>query len=154
MYSQALAISRRIGSRFAEAMDLICLGEAHRDLGLWDQAAGYCRQAGEVADAIDSMQAQSEARLSLARIQLLAGDVPAIWETIAAARDHDYPPGRAHLSLLSGIAYLKQNKPVVAAREFRDAIAHADNLLKQTSRTYKALAIKALALCGLVLTAE
>jgi tetratricopeptide (TPR) repeat protein len=154
LYEQSLAIARETGYRYSEAIDLANLGDAHGDLGLWDQGAQYCRQAIEVADAIGSAQAQSAARRSLARIQLLAGDLPAAMQAVAAARDHDYPADSAGVSLLSGIAQLRQNQPVAAAQEFHAAITHADEQLQQTSGDYQALDTKALALCGLALTTD
>jgi tetratricopeptide (TPR) repeat protein len=154
LYEQSLAIAREIGYRYGEALSLNNLGDAHRDLGLWDQGAEDCRQAIEVADAIGSAQAQSEARTSLARIQLLAGDLPAALQGITAARDHDYPPDRDELSLLSAIVQLRQDQPAAAAQEFHTAITHADEQLQQTSGDYGALDTKALALCGLALTTD
>ena len=90
----------------------------------------------------------------LAQIQLLAGDLPAARQAISAARDHDYPSEGARLSLLSGITQLRQDRPMAAAQEFRDAITQADELLEQTSGAYDALDTKALALCGLALTTD
>jgi tetratricopeptide (TPR) repeat protein len=154
LFEQALAIAREISYRYAEAMCPARLGEAHGTLGLWDPGAQHCRQAIEVADAIGSGQAQSGARHSLARIQLLTGDFSATVQTVTAARDHDYPPARAGLSLLSAIAQLRQCQPAAAAQEFRTAITHADEQLRQTSGDYQALDTRALALCGLALTTD
>jgi tetratricopeptide (TPR) repeat protein len=154
VYEQALTIDHETGYRYSEAMDLVGLGEAHGDLGLWDQGVEYCRHAVEVADAIGGAQAQSAAYCSLAQIQLLADDLPAARRAINAARDHDYPFDRAKLSLLSGMAQLRQDQPAAATQEFHDAITQADELLQQTSGAYAALDTKALALCGLALTTE
>jgi tetratricopeptide (TPR) repeat protein len=154
LLEQALAIARETGHRHGEALILAFLGDAHRDLGSWDQGAQYCRQAIEVADAIGSAQAQSEPRRRLARIQLLAGNLPAALQAITAARDHDYPTDRAELSLLSGIAQLRQDQPAAATQEFHTAITHADEQLQQTSGAYRVLDTKALALCGLALTTD
>ena len=71
---------------------------------------------------------QNEARLTLARIQLLAGDLQAAEQTAQAARDHPYPLFRAQVSLLLGITRLRQGQPAAAAQEFRDAAAQADEL--------------------------
>ena len=154
LLEQSLAIACRTGYRYAEALDLCALGEAYGDLGLWDRGVGYCRQAVEVADSIGSAQARSGACRHLARIQLLAGDLSAARQAVSATRDHDYPFDRAALSLLSGIAQLRQDQPAGAAREFRDALTQANELLEQTSGAYNALDTKALALCGLALTIE
>jgi tetratricopeptide (TPR) repeat protein len=154
LLEQALAIAREIGYRYGEALALAFLGAAHGDLGLWDQGAQYCRQAIEVGDAIGNAQTQSGARRSLARIQLLAGDLPATLQTVTAARDHDYPFYRAGLSLLSGIAQLRQDQPAAAAQEFHAAITQADEQLRHTNGNYGALDTKALALCGLALTTD
>ena len=149
---QALTIEREIGNRYGEAMTLAGLAEAHRDLGAWGQAVAFSREAIEVADTISDAQAQSQARRTLAEIQLFAGDPRAAQQAALAARDHDYPPHRAWLSLLLGIAQLRQDHAAAAAAEFRDAITQADALLQQASGAYEALDIKALALCGLALT--
>ena len=151
-YEQALAIKRQIGHRYGEAMCLIGLADVYRNLGVWGRAAEYNRQAIDVADAISNAQAQSEARRGLAKTHLLAGELPAAQQAAIAARSHDYPPGRAELSLLLGITQLRQDHPAEAVREFGDAITQADELLQQTSGAYAALDTKALALCGLALT--
>ena len=154
MYEQALAIDQETGYRYGEALDLSNMGDAYGDLGLWEQGAQYCRQAIEIADAIGSAQAQSGTCYGLARIQLLAGNLPATLQAVTAAREHDYPANRAEVSLLSGIAQLRQDQPAPAAQEFHTAITQADEQLQQTSKAYQALDIKALALCGLALTTD
>jgi tetratricopeptide (TPR) repeat protein len=151
-YQQALASARSLSYRYLEAMCLVGLGEAHGDLRLWDQAAQYCSQAVEGADATGIAQLQSGARRMLAQIQLLAGDLAAARQALSAARDHDYPLDRAALSLLSGVVMLRQDQPTAAAREFSGAVTQADQRLEQTSGAYRALNTKALALCGLALT--
>jgi tetratricopeptide (TPR) repeat protein len=154
LYEQGLALSREGGDRYVEGMGLTRLGEVHGDLGLWDQGTGYCRQAIEVADATGSVQAQSTARYVLARIELLAGALTAARLAITAAYNHDYPENRAGLSLLSGIVQLRQDQPAPAGREFHTAITQADEQLEQSNGDYRALDIKALALCGLALTTD
>jgi tetratricopeptide (TPR) repeat protein len=154
LYEQALAIDRETGYRYSEASDLAGLGEAHGDRGWWDQGARYCRQAIEVADEIGSVQVQSEARIFLARIQLLAGDLAAARQAITGARDHDHPLHRAELSLLSGIIQFRQDEPAAAAREFQEAITQADQQRELSGGGYQVLDIKALALCGLALTTD
>ena len=151
---QALALDRRTGHRYGEALDLVRLGILQRDLGRWEQAAEYCRQAIEVADAIGSAQAQNAAHRVLAGIHLLARDLPAARQAIGAAAEHDYPPARADLSILSGAILLRLDQQAAAARAFRDAITQADELLRQTSGSFGVMNTKALALCGLALTAD
>jgi len=154
LYEQALAIAHQIGYRLAEAAYLANMAQAHGDLGSWDQAARYSREAIDIADAIGSAQAQSEARRILALIQLLTGDLTAARQAISAARDHDYPPDRAPLSLLSAIIWLRQDRPTAAAEEFQASMIQAGQQLEQASGDYDALDTKALALCGLALTTE
>jgi tetratricopeptide (TPR) repeat protein len=154
LFEQALAIARQIGYRLAEAAYLNGLAETYGDLGSWDQGAKYSRPAIDIADAIGSAQVQSDARRILARIQLLTGDLAAARQAISAARDHDYPPYRARLSLLSGIIWLRQDQPAAAAGEFQASITQAGQQLEQASGDYAALDTKALALCGLALTTE
>ena len=154
LHKQALAISRETGDRNAESNILDNLANAHSDLGAWGQASEFSQQAIAIADATGSRQVQKEARLSLARIQLLAGDLHAAQLTAQAARDYPYPLFRAQVSLLLGIAQLRQGQPAAAAREFRDAAAGAVELLKLASAAYEAQDTRALALCGLTLTGE
>ena len=154
MLEQSLAIARQIGDRYGEALTLADLGNAHGDLEAWSQAVDYSRQAIDVADAISSVQAQSEAYYVLAKIQLLAGELPAAQQAAIAARDHDYPPDRAALSLLLGIVQLRQNQPAEAVREFSEAVSQADELLRYANGAYAALDTKALALSGLALTTD
>jgi tetratricopeptide (TPR) repeat protein len=154
LYKQALAIARQIGYRYSETAYLSGLAQVHGDLGSWDQGARYSQEAIDIADAIGSAQSQSGARGILALIQLLAGDLAAARQTISAARDHDYPTDRAALSLLSGIIWLRQDRPTAAAEEFQASITQAGQQLEHSSGDYDALDTKALALCGLALTTE
>lgn len=153
-YEQALKIARQIGYRYGEAFTLAGLADARRGLGAWDEAIEYSQQAIDVADAIGHVQAQSAARLGLARTQLLAGFWPAAQQAVLAGRRYDYPAYKAELSLLLGIAQLRQDQPATAAHEFRDSIGHADELLRLTSDACRALENRGLALCGLAVTAE
>jgi tetratricopeptide (TPR) repeat protein len=154
LYEQALSTDRKLGHRYGEAIALANLGYAHGDLGRWEQAVRFCRQAVDVADAIGSAHAQSLARRNLARVQLLAGDVPAASHAVDAARSYDYPRHRAKLSLLSGTSQLMQDQRAAAAREFQAAITQADEELQHANHSYKILDAKALALCGLALTID
>ena len=152
LQEQALRISREIGSRSSESNILDNLANAYGDLRAWGQAAEYSRQAIEIGDEISAAQVQNEARLSLARIQLLAGDLQAAQQTALAAREHPYLLFRAQASLLLAIAQLRQGQPAAAAQEFRAATAQSDELLQQASEAYAELDTRALALCGLALT--
>ena len=152
LYEQALAIQRQIGYRHGEALGLVGLAAVYENLEVWGRAAEYRQQAIDVADAISSAQAQSGARQHLASTCLFAGDLPAAQQAAIAARGRDYPPDRAGLSLLLGIAQLRQDHPAEAAREFAGALTQADELLQEASGTYAALDTRALALCGLALT--
>ena len=154
LYEQALTVCREMGYRAMESNILDNLASAYGDLGSWSQAAEYSRQAIEIADAISDTQVQNEARLTLARIHLLAGDPHAAQQAALAARDLPYPLLRAQVSLLLGIAQLRQDQPAAAAREFGDAAAQADTLLQQADGNYEAQDTRALALCGLALTAQ
>jgi len=154
LFERALAIASQIGYRLAEGAYLAGLAETYADLGSCDQGAKYSRQAIDIADAIGSAQLQSDARRMLALIQLLTGDLAAARQAISAARDHDYPADRARLSLLSGIIWLRQDRPAAAAEEFQACITQAGQQLEQASDDYEALDTKALALCGLALTTE
>jgi tetratricopeptide (TPR) repeat protein len=154
LYEQALAIARQIGFCYGEAMCLVGLANAYRTRGAWGRAVEYSRQAIDVADAISNAQAQSNSNCSLARIRLLAGDLPAAQQAASAARGHDYPPDRAEISFLLGITQLRQDHLAEAAREFGDAVTQADELLQQTSSDFGALDARALALCGLALTTD
>ena len=153
-YEQALAVARQISYRYGEAMALVKLADGYRNLGAWGRATEYSRQAIDVADAMSNAQAQSYARRDLARICLLAGDLPAAQQAAIAARGRDYPPDRAEISLLLGIARLRQDHAAEAAREFGDAVTQADEMLQQASGAYEALDTRALALCGLALSTD
>jgi hypothetical protein len=120
---------------------------------MWGQAIEHARQAADLAAAISNAHAQSRIGCGLARIQLLTGDPAAALQTASSARGPDYLPGRAELSLMLGVARLRLGQPAAASPEFRDAISQADELLRLTSDAYAALDIRALALCGLALTA-
>lgn len=154
-YEQALVASHEAGFRSMECISLADLADAYGDMGAWDSALQYSRQASELADAISNMHAQSYARLTLARIQLLAGDCHAAREAAFAASEHPYSLPRAHqVSLLLGITQLKQDQAAAAAADFRNAINQADQLLRHSSEVYAAHDTRALALCGLALTTD
>src|SRR4030081_3637968 len=104
-----MAIDREVGNRYGEAMSLVCLADAYRDLGMWHDAYNYGRQAIELADTISNAQAQSDARISLALTHLLAGDTPAAEQTAAAAREHAYRLNKSLSSLLVGLAQFGQD---------------------------------------------
>ncbi len=152
LHEQALSISREIGSRSTESNVLDNLANACGDLEAWNQAVQYSQQAVEIGDEISVAQVQGVARLSLARIQLLTGDLQAAQQAALAARDHPYPHARAQVSLIVGITQLRQHQAAAAALEFRDAAAQADELLQQDGDAYAQLDMRALALCGLALT--
>jgi tetratricopeptide (TPR) repeat protein len=154
LYQQALAIARDIGYREGEALDLVNLRDAHGVVGEWEQAGTYARQAIEVADVIGFAQAQSEARVCLARICLLADDLPAAQHAARDAGNHAAPRDKAMASLLLGIAQLRQGTPAPATHAFAEATAHADEVLRHSSHNYAALDTKALARCGLALTQD
>ena len=145
----------RSATATAKPWHLANLGEAHGDLGSWDQGAGYCRQAIEIADAIGSAQVQSWARRILARIQLLAGDLAAARQAISAARDHDYPPDRADV-VAAVRDRLAQAGPAGGGRRGVPATPspRPGSSWSRPAATTQALDTKALALCGLALTTE
>lgn len=154
LHQQALTLSRETGDRYTASNALDNLANAYGDLAAWGQASEFSRQAIAIADALGSAQVQNEARLTLARIHLLAGDPQAAHQVARAARDHPYPLYRAQLSLLLGITQLRQGQPSVAAQEFRDAAAEAGELLQRASGAYAAQDTRALASCGLTVTGE
>jgi hypothetical protein len=85
---------------------------------------------------------------------LLVGDLQAAQQTTQAARDHHFPLSRAQVSLLLGIISLRQGQSGAAAREFSDAAARADELLKRAGGAFAGQDTRGLALCGLTLTGE
>lgn len=95
---------------------------------------------------------QCEARLSRAQAHLLAGDPNACQATAEEAAAHDYPPQRAQVHLLLGMAQLRQGAKSEVRQSFTTAVEHADEQLQYALENYYALDRKALALCGLALT--
>ena len=154
LHEQALAISREIGYRHQEALSLASLGAAYGDFGEWDKAIWYCRQGTAVADAIGDVEAQSESYLSLAQVHLLAGDMPAAQQAALAVREHDYMLNNSRYSLVTGIAWLRQDQLAKAAEAFHDALSQADELLQRAGDNFAAQDDRALALCGLALTTD
>ena len=151
-YQQALAIYRETGNRGGEANVLDSLGGAYADQGELQASAEYCQRAVTVSDKTDNVQVRSEARLTLAKTQLLAGDLAGCRKTIEAARGYDYPPVLGEISLIQGIVFLRHGSRADATPRFAEAVSAADAVLQQTESDYRALNIRALALCGLVLT--
>ena len=149
LHEQGLTIDREIGNRQGESVDLTNLGDCHSDLGAWQQATRYCEQAIQVADEADFAQVRSAGRLSLASVQLHAGELDAALQTVQGAPS-DYPSTAADLALIAGIALARQDKRSAARRAFTEAVGFADALLDQTNDNHHALDTKALALCGLL----
>jgi tetratricopeptide (TPR) repeat protein len=151
-YQQALAILRKTGNRGGEATVLNNLGSAHADQGTLQISAEYCRQAVTISDETGDVQVRCEARLTLAKTQLWAGDLADCRTTIEAARGYDYPPASAEISLIQGIVLLRQGSRADAVARLAEAVSAANAVLQRTERTPRALNIRALALSGLVLT--
>ena len=154
MHKQAVAMNRELVNRYQAAFGLTCLANAEADLGELAEAAGHGVQAMEMADEIANREVQSNARLALARIRLLDGDLRAAEETVLAAREHPYLPSSAKASLLSGITRLRIGEPTAAAQDFRDAADAADELRQKTPSAYEQQDTHALALCGLAVTTD
>jgi tetratricopeptide (TPR) repeat protein len=154
LYHQVVSIAREWGYRYEESGGLVGLAESHADLGAWTEAAGYCQQAIKVADAISTSQLQNEARLSLALVGLLSGELATALQAAVAAEDYSFPLSAARVSVLVGIAQLRAGQPAAAARNFSDAVTHAGELLHRAGNAYAQHDIRGLALCGLALTGE
>jgi len=150
LHERALAIDREIGYRQGEALDLLNLGDCHADLEDWEHAARYGEQAIRIADETGLAQGRNEGRVSLAKVQLLTGELDTAVTTALAAGD-EYPSTAAQLALIAGIARARQRDSAAAARAFADAVTFATTQLEQTTENYGALDTRALALCGLAL---
>lgn len=75
----------------------------------------------------------------------------------AVAKDaatYEYAPRQAQIHVLLGIAELRQGANSAARQSFTTAVEHADAQLQRTPQNYAALERKALARCGLALTAD
>ena len=151
-YQQALAIYCEIGDRGCEAGILDSLGGAYADQGALQTSAQYCQRAVTVSDETGDVRVRCEARLTLAKTQLWAGDLADCCKIIEAASGYDYPPASAEISLIQGIVFLQQGSRSDAVPRFAQAVSAADAVLQQTESDYRALNVRALALCGLALT--
>jgi tetratricopeptide (TPR) repeat protein len=153
-YRQVVTIARESGYRYEESGGLVGLAESHATLGAWVEAAGYCHEAIEVADAISNSQLQNEARLTLARVGLLSGDLATALQAASAAGDYSLPLTAARASVLLGIAQLRVGQTAAAPRSFHAAVSQADRQLQRAASAYAQQDIRGLALCGLALTGE
>jgi len=154
LFEQALATSHEIGYRFAEAISLASLGMASGELEERVKAIRFCQQAIEVADMIGDVEAQSRSYLSLAQVQLLAGDMPAALRAALVVGEHNYILDTSRASLVAGIALLRQDQLAEAASAFRDVVRQADELLRRAGGNFAALDDRAVALCGLARIAD
>jgi tetratricopeptide (TPR) repeat protein len=154
LYRQALTIARESGHRYMECGTLVGLADAHGDVREWGRAGDYCQQAMEIADAISNSQTQHRARLCMARVELLTGDPVAAMQAALAAGHYSFPRSAAMASILLGIARLRAGHPAAAARDFTETISQADAQLRLGASAYAQHDMRALALCGLVLTGE
>jgi tetratricopeptide (TPR) repeat protein len=150
-YQQALLGYREMSDRGGEANVLDSLGGAYADQGELQTSAEYCQQAVTISDETGEVYLRSEARLTLAKTQLWAGDLTGCRDTIEAANRYDYLPASAEISLVQGIVFLRQGARGDAVPRFAKAIDAADTVLQRTENDYRALTVRALALCGLAL---
>ena len=151
-HQQALAIYRETGDRDGEANVLDSLGGAYADQGALQTSAECCQRAVTISDETGDLIVSSEARLTLAKAQLWAGDLAGSLETAEAASRYDYPPASAEINLIQGIVFLRQGSTADAGPRFAKAASAADAALQQTESDYRAMNVQALAHCGLTLT--
>jgi len=118
----------------------------------WARAVTLYREAIGIGDQTGNAQLRSGFRTRLARCQLLSGDPDGCLDTTTTASTVDYPSDRAVLTLLVGIARLRQGHPDQATTAFTQAITHADTRLMDAPNDYATLDARALALCGLTAT--
>ena len=135
------------------SLNLRYLADALLDQAKLNEAISLYREALRIADEIQNRQAQSEASYGLALAQLVAGDLAAAAQTIAVARQHDYPPNNANVLALQGVIQLRLGQPAAAQAAFAAAVAQANGLLAQTPQNYAALQTLGLAEAGLALCA-
>jgi tetratricopeptide (TPR) repeat protein len=154
LYERALTIAREIGDRDAEAKALAQLGDCHADSGAWPRAAGYCEEAIGIADEVGGADTRAAARVSLARIQLHAGEIDAARETLQALPRTSDPSSAPDLALTLGILLARQDVADAADEAFADAARSSAELLDQARDNYHALDIQALALCGIAIAGE
>jgi tetratricopeptide (TPR) repeat protein len=152
-YQQALTIARETGYRQGEALDLTFLGDIAVDQQRWVEATDFYHGAIQIGQEIGHAQAQAEAATGLARCLLFTGDFDGCLTAATDALDIGYPPTQAMSALLAGLSRLRAARKVEATQWFTTALAHADRQLEQTPRDYTALDVRALALCGLAITA-
>ncbi len=153
-YQQALAIYSEIDDRYGESLDYVNLGDLKLDQSSASEAISLYEQALQIADEIQNRQAQSESTYGLALAQLVAGNLTAAAQTIAVARQHDYPTNNANVLALQGVIHLRLGQPGVAQAAFGDAVAQANGLLAQTPQNYEALQTLGLAQAGVALCTD
>ena len=150
-YEKALVIYRGIGYRYGEALDLCYLGSIWLDLNNFSKAIEYQHQAIQIADEIENVQAQNEARDELAQAYLFSDNLDLAREIIEEALKYNYPINNFNVFALQGIIALRQRQVTAAKAAFEKTIHAADALLQHTEQNFDALDTKGLALCGLAL---
>jgi ATP/maltotriose-dependent transcriptional regulator MalT len=127
-----LHLAERVGTPFglgvaqhSQAMIAEFTGQVERSAVHYESALLYFRQASDVGFVIDSM-------CEVGGKLLLAGEVeravPILDESVAAARQAQSEPVLGYALVKRGFAGLAQNKPVLAARDFSEALLLAQRL--------------------------
>jgi tetratricopeptide (TPR) repeat protein len=154
LHTQALAIDREIGNRYAETevLDLMALTQTRAEE--LQGAGDLFEKATELGEAPGFSQIAVESRAGIALVKLRLGNPTAALSLINQARESRYPRPFSRLWLLEGMAYLALKQPDQARLAFREAEGETGALLTLASEHVDALSARVLACCGLVVTGE
>ncbi|MGB5912906.1 MAG: tetratricopeptide repeat protein, partial [Promethearchaeia archaeon] len=148
---QALNLARQIGDRLIESAALCFKGIAYNNLGEFNKAEQLLTSAIRIADDINWVTLQNEARGELALNHLYTGNLIKALVIIKDAYQYDLPTCNHRIRMLFGVIKLREGDLSTAQQAFTEAIKSSDLLLAYSAKNYKALDIKGLALLGLVL---
>jgi len=153
-HEEALGIARDIGDRYQEANELGFLADTLRCQRDWLEVTRYYEEAIAVADATRNVESQAEPRCGLAETRLLSGDPEGALIVVRQLTALDYPPRRAFVHLVEGLAHHGMGNSDLARPALTAAICAADARLAPGSLELAALEVKGIAQSALALLGE
>jgi tetratricopeptide (TPR) repeat protein len=147
----AREMARTIGYKLIEGAAMVLLGILlERENRLQDSIKAY-EDARFIADEINAVQLQMNARQNLAWAYLFAGDIARARTIGEEAMKYRFPIGYASTLVVNGVVALRQGDTAAACNVFNRALSEADMQMASMARTEEAAYVKALALAALAL---
>lgn len=150
----AYRIAQEIGYELGKSLTRKVLGTIRLYRGSYESAIEDLAKAKELSDARRGSHLQQTTRIELATALLLGDKIREAEATLDEALQYDTPLFSPEAHALRGVVRQRQGKIREAAGSFYDALDKAQEVLKQTSRFYRAHDVMGLSYCGLMLAEQ